>query len=51
MGSTVLFDGELCVGGVVGDRDVDIGEASYGNIGGFVPRSQTEIVFEIACSG
>ena len=51
VGSTVLFDGELCVGGFVGAGDVEIDEASDGNVGGFVSRSQTEIVFEIACSG
>ena len=34
--STVLFDRELCVGGVVGGGYVDIHEASDGNVGGFV---------------
>ena len=45
VGSTVLFDGELCVGGVVGAGDVDIDEASDGNVGGFVSWSRTDIMF------
>ena len=51
VGTTVLFDKELCVGGAVGARHVGIDEANDGNLGGFVFWSRTEIVFEMACSG
>ena len=51
VGSTVLFDGELWVGGVAGVGDVDINEASHGKFGGFVLLIRTEIMFEIFCSG
>ena len=51
VGSTFLFDRELCAGVVVGAGDVDIDEACDGNVGGFVSRSRTEIVFKIACFG
>ena len=49
MGSTVLFDREPCVGGVVGAGDVDINEACEGIFGGS-SRFWTEMVFDIACS-
>ena len=49
VGYTILFDGELCVGSVVGAGDVDIDEASGGNVGVFVSWSRTEISFEIVC--
>ena len=51
VGSTVLFDGELCVGGVVGAGDVDIDEASDRKVGDLVSWSWKEIVSKIAYSG
>ena len=51
MGSTVLFDRELCVGDVVGAVDVDINESIEGNVGVFFSLSRMEILSEIACSG
>ena len=49
--STVLFYGELWVGGVVGVGDVDIDEASDVKVGGVVSLSPTEIVIGIGFSG
>ena len=51
VGSTFLFDRELCAGVVVGAGDVEINEASDGNVGGFASWSRTEIVFKMACLG
>ena len=51
VGSTVLFDGELWVGGVAGVGDVVINEASDGKFGGFASLSRTDIVLEMACLG
>ena len=51
VGSTVLFDGELWVGGVAGVGDAEIDEASDRRVGGFVLLSWMEIVFEIGFSG
>ena len=51
VGSTVLFDREPCVGGVVGSEDVYIDEAWEGIVWGFVSLIWTEIVFEIVWSG
>ena len=51
VGSTVLFDRELWVGGVAGVGDVDIDESNKGKVGGVVSLSRTEIVLEIGCSG
>ena len=41
VGSTVWFEGELGVGGVVGDSYVDIDETSDRNVEGFFSLSQT----------
>ena len=49
--STVLFYGELWVGGVIGVGDVGIDEASDGKVGGVVSLSPTEIVIGIGFSG
>ena len=51
MGSTVLFDGEPCSGGVFGVVDVDIDEACKGIVWGFVLLISTEILFDIAWLG
>ena len=51
VGSTVLFDGELWVGGFAGVGDVDINEASDEKVLGVVSLSRKEIVFEISFSG
>ena len=51
VGSTVLFDRELWVGGVAGVGDVDIDEASDRKVGGVVSLSRTDIVLEMACLG
>ena len=50
LGSTVLFEGELWVGGVAGVGYVDINEVSDGKVGGVVLLSRTKIVFEIGFS-
>ena len=44
----MLFDVELCAGGVVGAEDVDIDEAWEGIFWGFVSLIWMEIVFEMA---
>ena len=51
VGSTVGFYGELWLGSVVGVGDVDIDEAREGKVGGAVSVRQTEIVFNMGCSG
>ena len=51
VGSTLLFDRELWVGGVAGVGGVDIDGASNGKFGGVVSLSRTEIVLEMACLG
>ena len=50
-GFTILFDGGLFFGDVVGDGDVDINESSDRNVGGCASWSRTDIVFEMACLG
>ena len=51
VGSTFLFDRELCAGVVVAAGDVDINEAYDVNVWGFVCWSWTEILFEMDCLG
>ena len=51
VGSTVLFDGKPCAGGVGVDEDVDIDEAWERIVWGFVSLICTEIVFEVDCLG
>ena len=46
VGSTVLFDGGLWVGGVASVGDVDGDEASDGKVGGVVSLSRTEIYWK-----
>ena len=46
VGSTVLFDGELWVGGVAGVGDVDGDEASDRKFGGVVSLSRTDIYWK-----
>ena len=46
-----MVEGELCTGGVVGAKDVDIYEAWEVTVWVFVSLVWTEIVFVIALSG
>ena len=51
VGSTVLFGGEIWVGGVACVGEVDIDKASDREVGRVVSLSRTDIVFEIGLSG
>ena len=51
VGSNILFDGELWVGGVAGAGDVDIDEASHIKVGGVVSLSRTEIFLRLGARG
>ena len=50
VGSTVLFDRELWVGGVAGVSDFGIDEASHGKVGVVVSLIWTDILFRIVFS-
>ena len=51
VGSKVVFDGELWMGGVAGVGDAEINKSREGKVGGSVSVRRAEIMFNTGWSG